>query len=118
MTRKEGPSARAPQLGTVSAEGTLGDRCRACREVAPAMKPGLADQLAGLPNGTMRRLESGRTTNPTRDTMSAVAKLYATNIHWLSTGEGDAPTVAAVRKAIEEAGQRLGRRVAGTEDAA
>lgn len=83
---------------------TLGQRVAYARKLADKLSARELAGLAGLGSrGHVEGLESGRTDNPTRATIVALAHALGCSSGWLVDGEGDAPTEDAVRLAVEAA---------------
>lgn len=60
-------------------------------------------RLSGLSLNTVQFYLSGRRDNPSGEKALALASALGCGVGWLLAGEGDAPTVEAVRAAVERA---------------
>jgi transcriptional regulator with XRE-family HTH domain len=70
------------------------------------------DRLAGLSEGHVGMIESGRRENLEASTASRIAKVLGMTLEWLIDGTGEGPTPAKVRRAVASARNAAARKVA------
>lgn len=88
---------------------SIGMRLKARREAAGLDRSELSE-LAGLSFSLVGMIERGDRTNIAAATAIALARVLGTTAEHLITGDGDPPTPAAVRAAVESARAERDRR--------
>lgn len=67
-------------------------------------------ELAGLAPSYVAKLERGAAANPTATSLASLAQVLGCSVGWLAAGEGEAPAMDAVLRAVAAA---FTRRLAG-----
>lgn len=80
----------------------VGERLRATRLLAGVSARELG-RLARLQHSHVSLIESGAVANVRVDTLAALARALGCSLDWLVNGEGDAPSEATVRAAVDAA---------------
>lgn len=68
------------------------------------------DRLAGLAEGHVRLIETGRRPNPEAATLEPLACVLGVSLDWLIAGKGVPPSEEQVKAAVAAARQRQGAR--------
>lgn len=78
---------------------TLSTRARFLRESA-GISQREADRLARITRGSSGAIEREEVSEPSADTLFALARLYGVPAEWLHSGAGDSPDARAVAVAV------------------